>query len=130
MNAVVIGLALASVAAAQVANGVSAIPMSMVYGSAAPSQASGGYAPPAATYTPAPSGAYNAPPSQYTSAPSSYDIYSAMPYSSFMNGGYKSLDCGYGYQKQSDGSCKAMSWVCSRSSLTRALADFFPLVFH
>ncbi|KAJ2980261.1 hypothetical protein NUW54_g11029 [Trametes sanguinea] len=33
-----------------------------------------------------------------------------MPYSSFMSGGYKSMNCGYGYSKQSDGSCKAMSW--------------------
>ena len=33
-----------------------------------------------------------------------------MPYESFKSGGYKSLDCGYGYQKMGDGSCKPYSW--------------------
>ena len=97
MNAVLIGLSLVGAASAQVANGVSALPMSMAYGynsqaydsSSSSSSASGGYyAPPSATYTSPPSNGYSAPPSQYTSPP---DVYSAMPYSSFQSGGYKSM---------------------------------------
>jgi len=59
------------------------------------------------------SSAYNqyattAAPAQYTSPPQS----SAMPYESFMSGGYKSMSCGYGYNKGSDGSCTSTeSWV-------------------
>lgn len=123
MNAVLIGLSLVTAASAQVANGVSAIPMSMAYGydsQASSSTASGGYEPPSASYTP-PSNAYSAPPSYYTSPPSTYDVYSAMPYSSFTDGGYKSMDCGYGYQKQYDGSCSKMSWVCLRYSRSATL---------
>ena len=46
-----------------------------------------------------------------------------MPYSSFMSGGYKSMNCGYGYTKGSDGSCQQMSWVSSKffDALFRAL---------
>lgn len=117
MNALFFGLSLASVAAAQVANGVSAVPYSMVYGTSAPATstaaASSTDAYSQAAYTQAASSSASASYSAITQAPSSsssYDIYSAMPYSSFMSGGYKSLDCGYGYQKMSDGSCQAMSW--------------------
>lgn len=57
------------------------------------------------------SAAYN----QYTSAAPQYTPppqSEAMPYESFMNGGYKSMDCGYGYSKGSDGSCMSKeSWV-------------------
>lgn len=57
------------------------------------------------------SAAYN----QYTSAPAQYTPppqSEAMPYESFMSGGYKSMDCGYGYTKGSDGSCMStQSWV-------------------
>jgi hypothetical protein len=57
------------------------------------------------------SSAYN----QYTSAPAQYTPppqSEAMPYESFMSGGYKSMDCGYGYVKGSDGSCMStQSWV-------------------
>lgn len=114
MNAFLVGLSLVSAATAQVANGVSAIPYSAVYGSSsqaystAAASSSNGYA----AYTQAASSSSAASSSMITQAPSSssYDIYSAMPYSSFMSGGYKSLDCGYGYQKMSDGSCQAMSW--------------------
>lgn len=50
----------------------------------------------------------SAPPAQYTPPPQT----EAMPYSSFMSGGYKSMYCGYGYQKGSDGSCTStQSWV-------------------
>lgn len=117
MNALFLGLSLASVAAAQVANGVSAVPYSMVYGSSAPATmtaaASSMTASSMPAYTQAASSSMSAAASYITQAPSSsssYDIYSAMPYSSFMSGGYKSLGCGYGYQKMSDGSCQAMSW--------------------
>jgi hypothetical protein len=62
------------------------------------------------SYTPSPS--YSAAPSMYTPPPvSSSDMYSSMPYSSFMDGGYSSMNCGYGYYKSSDGSCKPESWV-------------------
>lgn len=132
MNAIFLGLSLASAAAAQVANGVSAVPYSAVYGSAPPAtmsaaatdataSSSNGYGSNNAAYTSAPSAYTTAPsvssaaaasvvtpPPSYSS--SSYDIYSAMPYSSFMSGGYKSLSCGYGYQKGQDGTCNPMSW--------------------
>lgn len=50
--------------------------------------------------------------SQVTAPPStSMNFYDMMPYSSYQSGGYKSLDCGYGYSKQSDGSCMPESWV-------------------
>ena len=41
-----------------------------------------------------------------------------MAYSSFMGGGYKSMNCGYGYSKASDQSCQTQAWVS---------AIFFPL---
>jgi hypothetical protein len=51
---------------------------------------------------------YTSAPAQYTPPPQS----EAMPYESFMSGGYKSMDCGYGYTKGSDGSCMStQSWV-------------------
>lgn len=134
---VFIGLSLASAAAAQVVNGMSMVPAypsasatasypptssdTSNYGySAAASSSSGGYYGSAAPaqYTGVTSSAAYAPPSQYTAPPSSsVDIYSMMPYSSFMAGGYQSLDCGYGYSKASDGSCQAMSWVSKFSAL-------------
>ena len=89
MKSIIFGLALASAAAAQVANGaVSMVP---------------------ATPTPVDNGAaaYSAP----TAAPSASSFYDVMPYDSYMSGGYKSLDCGYGYYKGSDGSCQTESWV-------------------
>ena len=62
--------------------------------------------------TAAPAGTYTAAASAVTAPPaSSMDFYSMMPYSSFTAGGYSSLECGYGYQKSSDGSCNPMSWV-------------------
>lgn len=51
-------------------------------------------------------------PTAYTpSAPSPSNFYNVMPYSAYQSGGYKSLQCGYGYAKQSDGSCSPESWV-------------------
>lgn len=85
------------------------------YSSAAPtmSMSSSGSSP--SGYSPPPS--YNQygnnqytspPPAQYTPPPQT----EAMPYQSFMNGGYMSMGCGYGYQKGSDGSCTSTeSWV-------------------
>ena len=126
MNALFVGLSLAGAASAQmVANGVSMVnfnPNYMNPGGAVASSAagyaaassSGGYAPPQASYTPPPSATYGAASSVVTPPPSSSaDFYSQMPYSSFMAGGYQSLECGYGYQKGSDGSCQKMSWVCA-----------------
>ena len=55
---------------------------------------------------------YGAPPSQYTPPPSESSYpYQQMPYSSFTNGGYSQMDCGYGYKKGSDGKCDPESWV-------------------
>lgn len=31
-------------------------------------------------------------------------------YSSFTQGGYKNMNCGYGYKKGSDNSCQPESW--------------------
>lgn len=78
-------------------------------GYVAPSDTSSSYsgAPPAVTSTPS-YGSYSTPPAQYTPPPQTQE----MPYSAFMAGGYKSMDCGYGYQKGSDGSCTStQSWV-------------------
>jgi hypothetical protein len=46
-----------------------------------------------------------------------------MPYESFKSGGYKSMDCGYGYYKGSDGSCNSKeSWVrISHLEILRAM---------
>lgn len=38
------------------------------------------------------------------------DFYQEMPYSAYQNGGYKSLECGYGYEKQDDGQCAPIGW--------------------
>lgn len=57
--------------------------------------------------------AYGAPPSQYTPPPAeSPSSYEPMPYSSFVDGGYSQMDCGYGYKKGADGKCAPESWVC------------------
>lgn len=81
------------------------------YGTPAPSYMNPSYSSsslPVETGSPA----YGAPPSQYTPPPSQSSYgYQQMPYSSFTNGGYSQMDCGYGYQKGSDGKCSAESWV-------------------
>jgi hypothetical protein len=59
--------------------------------------------------TPAP--AVAAPAANAPSSDSSNDSYlQSMPYDQFKNGGYKQLNCGYGYSKGSDGSCQPESW--------------------
>jgi hypothetical protein len=66
-----------------------------------------GYSPPP-SYTQYGNNQYTSPPAQYTPPPQT----EAMPYQSFMSGGYKSMGCGYGYQKGNDGSCTSTeSWV-------------------
>jgi hypothetical protein len=131
MYSLALGLTFASYASAQVfsmvdlnaASSASASsPMSAPPASTMPSSSSTN-APPAYSMSASDSSApaYSPPPS-YGSAPPSYNQYTAppaqytppppMPYESFMNGGYKSMGCGYGYQKGSDGSCMTTeSWV-------------------
>jgi hypothetical protein len=118
-----ISFTLASYATAQAISMVP-VPSAMDFYNAAPSSSMNG--PPAPTMPPSgvessPPPAYNqygssenqygpysASPAQYTSPPQTVD----MPYSSFMAGGYQSMDCGYGYLKGHDGSCTSMaSWV-------------------
>ena len=86
MKSVFFGLSLAGVAAAQVVNGLKMITLT-----------------PSATQAPA----------STTEAPAatSTAFYDTMPYSSYQSGGYKELQCGYGYKKQEDGSCQPESWV-------------------
>jgi hypothetical protein len=69
----------------------------------------------------------SAPPAQYTPPPMS----EAMPYSSFMSGGYKSMDCGYGYTKGSDGSCMSTeSWVrTSHLEISHAINLCDPIIY-
>ena len=128
MKSFVFGLSLASAAAAQIVVGMSMVPadnsaasesnsgLSMSMPTATGSGGYGGYAAPSQQTAPPSNSMYGgyAPPSQQTAPPSSsVDFYSIMPYSSYQAGGYKSLDCGYGYKKQSDGSCGQESWVSS-----------------
>lgn len=44
-------------------------------------------------------------------ATQTYDIYSAMPYTSMTAGGYQQLQCGYGWSKDSQGRCVKDNWV-------------------
>lgn len=79
-----------------------------------PTPAAAYSAPAAATPAPAP----YSPPSYDGSQQAGYQppapqyYTDAMPYQSMVSGGYKSLDCGYGWKKGSDGSCQQESWVC------------------
>lgn len=81
------------------------------YGYAAASSSNGyGYAAPAASSMAAASSSMmSAPPSSYTPPPQAQ--YTTMAYSSFQGGGYKSMDCGYGFTKAADGSCQQQQWV-------------------
>ena len=130
MFSLAFGLTLATYASAQVS--MIANPDLASSGSASAPSASGSYsmsAAPAATSSSGYGSSGNSPNqyNQYSSSSSapSYNQYTsaapqytpppqseAMPYESFMNGGYKSMDCGYGYTKGSDGSCMStQSWV-------------------
>ena len=96
-----LGLSFVSAAAAaQIANGVSMVMISAMVSSSNPpaTATSGGYG-------------YGAPSIQTATPSSPSNFYDYMPYSSYQSGGYKTLECGYGYSKQSDGSCRPESWV-------------------
>ena len=134
-SAFLLGLSLIGAASAQVANGVVAVPMPgssasgsapAVTASASASAAPSGSSPQASQ---APSYGSAAPPSQYTPPPY-YETSSAMPYSKFQGGGYKSMDCGYGYQKGSDGSCQKMSWVRDCRGLPYRDMHLSPFAVH
>lgn len=124
MKSLIFGLSLVGAAVGQSVNGVSSVPMYAAPASSATPTADssyGQYGADPAYQAPA----YQAPPSQYTSLPSSSakPYYEEMPYSSMVAGGYKSLNCGYGYKKDEDGHCKPEDWVnfdflsCSLSAL-------------
>lgn len=110
MKSIFNGLFLASAAAAQIVNGLSSVPATT--GASSPAQ-------PAATPTTSTAAASSAPAqpnsgaaAQYTVPPApGQDFYQYMPYNNMTSGGYKQLQCGYGYQKQADGSCVPFSWV-------------------
>jgi hypothetical protein len=136
MKSIIFGLTLISVAVAQSVNGVSSVPAtSQASGSASgsssqatssqssSSQASSSYGGSPAAYTGSPSS--TTAPSQYTPPPaeSMSAMYSQQQqgYSSFMAGGYKSMNCGYGYEKGSDGGCSAMAWVRSNVCTSGAI---------
>jgi hypothetical protein len=105
------GLAFAAVAAAQ-------DPGASPYGAQPAATPAAAYsAPPAVTSAPA---AYSPPPydgSQQQGyqppAPEQQGSHytDVMPYQSMVSGGYKSLDCGYGWKKGGDGSCQQEPWV-------------------
>ena len=107
MKSIIFGLSLAAAATAQIVNGVSMIP-----------------ATDAAVATASVSESSSAPASEVTAPPttSSVDFYaSEMPYSKYKEGGYKSLECGYGWKKSEDGSCTKEGWVrLARSVACRA----------
>jgi len=108
MKSFVFGLSLVSAAAAQ----ISVVGMSMVpASSSAASESNPGSSMSMPTPTGSGGGGYAAPSQQTAPPSSSVNFYTVMPYSSYQAGGYKSLDCGYGYKKQSDGSCGKESWV-------------------
>lgn len=117
MTSLLIGLSLAASAAAQIVNGFSMVPV-LVAAGAPSSEAAvvpsntdylGSSAPPQYTGEPTP---VSVKPSLITPTPTpTQNIYEQLPYSSFVDGGYKSLDCGYGYTKAADGSCQALPWV-------------------
>ena len=118
MNSVLIALSLAGAAAAQiVAGSVSMVPASQITTMATAANNQGYYGSSSSSAT------SSADSSVYTQPPATDGGASMMPYSSFMSGGYKSMNCGYGYTKGSDGSCQQMSWVSSKffDALFRAL---------
>jgi len=100
MRSIALGLSFVSAAAAQIADGVSMVMISAMDSSSNPptTATSGGYG-------------YAAPSIQPAAPSSPSNFYDYMPYSSYRSGGYKTLECGYGYSKQSDGSCRPESWV-------------------
>jgi hypothetical protein len=109
MKSIFIGLSLISAATAQIVNGLSSVPVTAVASASAQSAATPA---PSASATPPPTQPSSGVAAQYTAPPApGQDFYSYMPYSSMSSGGYSQLQCGYGYQKQGDGSCTQLSWV-------------------
>lgn len=80
-----------------------------IYPSAS-SGASPSYGSSSALYTGQPSATYQSSAPQYTPPPTLAASQSAY-YPQFTGGGYSSMDCGYGYAKDSSGKCTALSWV-------------------
>jgi len=116
MKSIICGFTLVSAAAAQiVVNGLYSMPSSPSVPTATPG----------AVGTPT----SNAAPLQVTAPPTTLPaFYQQMPYSSYMNGGYQSLDCGYGYHK-SNGHCVPYSWVIILSTLIETPSDLSTLQF-
>lgn len=110
-NFILAGLAVAGTARSQLVMGVSSMSMSA---ETTPMPGSSVSSPSPAETTPASTtSVQSAPPaSTPTDMPSypSYQYLSEMPYSVMTGDGYKKLDCGYGYLKGSDGSCKPENW--------------------
>jgi hypothetical protein len=118
MKSIIFGLSLVSFTTAQIVNGLSSVPATGA--SSVPAATSA----PAVTPTPAVAAVTSAPavtpapslnnaqaaPPQYTQPPPGSDFYQYMSYDSWKAGGYKQLQCGYGYQKAYDGSCQPYSW--------------------
>lgn len=87
------------------------------------------------TTSAAPQAAYQAAATTTTPAPAAtqtYDIYSAMPYTSMTAGGYQQLGCGYGWSKNSMGQCVKDNWVSEpeTSGEGRASVSPFLLLFR
>ena len=138
----VVVLSAVSYVTAQIPLGVKMVPNPEYSGYSDPNPEYSGYSNPAPPYSSYPgssrssvlptetgSPAYGAPPSQYTPPPAqSSPSYEPMPYSSFVNGGYSQMDCGYGYTKGYDGKCTPESWVRLnrpfREQIDRALWNF------
>jgi hypothetical protein len=106
-----IGLSLAVAATAQIVNGLSSVPITTGTSSSAQYAVTPTPSAMTASSVPAqPSGGAAA--AQYTAPPApGQDFYQYMSYNSMTSGGYKQLQCGYGYQKQADGTCAPLSWV-------------------
>jgi hypothetical protein len=110
MNTILVGLSLVAAASAQwgevAASGyASASPTPASYDAGCVSSGGSGCGDASA------SSSSSASSSTITAAPSSSSAYDQGYYTSFMNGGYSSMDCGYGYQKDSKGACTQQSWV-------------------
>lgn len=128
MKSIFFGLTLVNVATAQVVIGLSMMSDLGSSATAQPSSSSSGSssAPNVSSGTSSLSSISAAPPSQHTPPPSSStSFYQQMPYESYKSGGYKSLDCGYGYTKSSDGHCQPESWVSRLVYLTSSSLLYF-----
>jgi hypothetical protein len=114
MKSIIFGLSLVSAAVAQIANGVSMVSVP------APSDVNNNDGGSGSCEGSGCTPTTNAEKSRVTEPPSAptqtQNFYSKMPYSMYNDGGYKSLNCGYGYSKHDDGSCQPEPWVRLQSS--------------